>query len=36
MKNPRAYLVRDTAIAIRNEQAKYIVIEKIKSHAKTH
>lgn len=35
MNNPRAYLVRDTAIAIRNEQAKYILIEKIKTHAKT-
>ena len=30
MNNPRAYLVRDTSIAIRNEQAKYILIEKIK------
>jgi len=29
MKNPRAYLVRDTSIAVRNEQAKFILIEKI-------
>ncbi|MBP8793443.1 MAG: metal-dependent transcriptional regulator [Lutibacter sp.] len=28
MKNPRAYLLRDTSIAIRNEQAKFILIEK--------
>ncbi|REE83402.1 DtxR family Mn-dependent transcriptional regulator [Lutibacter oceani] len=28
MNNPRAYLVRDTSIAIRNEQAKFILIEK--------
>ena len=34
MSNPRAYLVRDTSIAIRNEQAKFILIEKIKKHAK--
>jgi DtxR family Mn-dependent transcriptional regulator len=36
MSNPRAYLVRDTSIAIRNEQAKFILIEKIKNHAKTN
>ncbi|RXP51757.1 DNA-binding protein [Lutibacter sp. HS1-25] len=36
MNNPRAYLVRDTSIAIRNEQAKFILIEKIKTHAKSH
>jgi len=30
MKNPRAYLVRNTSIALRNEQAKFILIEKIK------
>lgn len=30
MNNPRAYLVRNTSIAIRNEQAKFILIEKIK------
>ena len=29
MQNPRAYLVRDTSIAIRNEQAKFILIEKL-------
>lgn len=29
MRNPRAYLIRDTSIAIRNEQAKFILIEKI-------
>lgn len=34
MKNPRAYLVRNTSIAIRNEQAKFILIEKLKSDAK--
>ncbi len=28
MKNPKAYLVRDTAIAIRNEQAEFVLIEK--------
>ena len=28
MKNPRAYLLRDTSIAIRNEQAKFILIKK--------
>ena len=33
MSNPRAYLVRDTSIAIRNEQAKFILIEKIKKNA---
>lgn len=32
MQNPRAYLIRNTAIAIRNEQAKYILIEKIESY----
>ncbi|SDW22820.1 DtxR family transcriptional regulator, Mn-dependent transcriptional regulator [Lutibacter oricola] len=36
MRNPRAYLVRDTSIAIRNEQAKFILIEKIKIHAETN
>lgn len=36
MNNPRAYLVRDTSIAIRNEQAKFILIEKIKKHAKSN
>jgi DtxR family Mn-dependent transcriptional regulator len=36
MNNPRAYLVRDTSIAIRNEQAKFILIEKIKTHAKSN
>jgi len=36
MQDPRAYLVRDTAIAIRNEQAKYILIEKINNHAKVN
>jgi len=36
MKNPRAYLIRDTSIAIRNEQAKFILIEKIKKHAKSY
>ncbi|WP_111706803.1 metal-dependent transcriptional regulator [Lutibacter citreus] len=36
MRNPRAYLVRDTSIAIRNEQAKFILIEKIKNHAKSN
>jgi len=35
MRNPRAYLVRDTSIAIRNEQAKFIQIEKIKKHAES-
>lgn len=30
MNNPRAYLVRNTSIAIRNEQAKFILIEKLK------
>lgn len=34
MQDPRAYLVRDTSIAIRNEQAKFILIEKINNHAK--
>ncbi len=29
MRNPKAYLVRDTAIAIRNEQADFVLIEKI-------
>ncbi|MFD1293136.1 DtxR family transcriptional regulator [Lutibacter holmesii] len=33
MKDPRAYLVRDTAIAIRNEQAKFILIEKVNNYA---
>ncbi|MBI9040340.1 metal-dependent transcriptional regulator [Lutibacter sp.] len=36
MNNPRSYLVRDTAIAIRNEQAKYILIEKIKNDANSN
>jgi len=36
MNNPKSYLIRDTAIAIRNEQAKYILIEKIKNHAKSN
>ncbi|UMB53231.1 metal-dependent transcriptional regulator [Lutibacter sp. A64] len=36
MRNPRAYLIRDTSIAIRNEQAKFILIEKIKEHAKSN
>jgi DtxR family Mn-dependent transcriptional regulator len=36
MQNPRAYLVRDTSIAIRNEQAKFILIEKINHHAKVN
>ena len=36
MRNPRAYLVRDTSIAIRNEQAKFILIEKIKKNAKSN
>ncbi|MDV7186312.1 metal-dependent transcriptional regulator [Lutibacter sp. TH_r2] len=35
MRNPRAYLVRDTSIAIRNEQAKFILIEKIKNNEKS-
>mgnify|MGYP001043727189 CR=1 FL=1 len=34
MNNPRAYLIRDTSIAIRNEQAKFILIEKLNNHAK--
>ncbi len=34
MANPRAYLIRDTSIAICNEQAKYILIEKIVAHEK--
>ncbi|MBL4939989.1 MAG: metal-dependent transcriptional regulator [Lutibacter sp.] len=29
MRNPRAYLIRNTSIAIRNEQAKFILIEKL-------
>ncbi len=29
MLNPRAYLIRNTSIAIRNEQAKFILIEKM-------
>lgn len=36
MSNPRAYLIRDTSIAIRNEQAKFILIEKLKNHAKSN
>jgi DtxR family Mn-dependent transcriptional regulator len=36
MNNPRSYLVRNTAIAIRNEQAKFILIEKIKNHANSN
>ena len=36
MNNPRAYLVRDTSIALRNEHAKFILIEKIKEHVKSH
>jgi DtxR family Mn-dependent transcriptional regulator len=36
MSNPRAYLIRDTSIAIRNEQAKFILIKKIKNHAKSN
>ncbi len=32
MENPRAYLIRDTSIALRNEQAKFILIEKIKNN----
>lgn len=36
MRNPRAYLVRDTSIAIRNEQAKFILIEKIKNNEKSN
>jgi DtxR family Mn-dependent transcriptional regulator len=34
MSNPRAYLIRNTSIAIRNEQAKYILIEKIVAYEK--
>lgn len=36
MQNPRAYLVRDTSIAIRNEQAKFILIEKMNHHAEVN
>ena len=36
MKNPRAYLVRDTSIAIRNEQAKFILIEKMNHYAEVN
>lgn len=36
MRNPRAYLVRDTSIAIRNEQAKFILIEKTENYAKSN
>ena len=36
MNNPRAYLIRDTSIAIRNEQAKFILIKKLKIHAKSY
>ena len=35
MLNPRAYLIRNTSIAIRNEQAKFILIEKIIDHGQT-
>lgn len=35
MENPKSYVVRNTSIAIRNEQAKFILIEKINSHAKS-
>ncbi|PHS54116.1 MAG: DNA-binding protein [Lutibacter sp.] len=34
MGNPRAYLIRNTSIAIRNEQSKFILIEKILAHGK--
>ena len=34
MQNPRAYLIRNTSIAIRNEQAKFILIEKNMEHGK--
>ncbi|MFK5879794.1 MAG: iron dependent repressor, metal binding and dimerization domain protein [Flavobacteriaceae bacterium] len=34
MKNPRAYFIRNTSIAIRNEQAKFILIEKNSQHGK--
>jgi len=36
MNNPKAYLIRDTSIAIRNEQAKFILIEKLNNHAKSN
>lgn len=34
MQNPRAYFIRNTSIAIRNEQAKFILIEKNIQHGK--
>jgi len=34
MQNPKAYLIRNTSIAIRNEQAKFILIEKNSEHGK--
>lgn len=36
MSNPKSYLVRDTSIAIRNEQAKYILIEKVNEYANSN
>ncbi len=34
LNNPKAYLVRNTSIAIRNEQAAFILIEKIKNNGR--
>lgn len=33
MKNPKAYLIRNTSIALREDQTKHILIKKIKNHA---